>query len=643
MSISAKRFQSWLWLVPLLLVVAALGARGLNADTIWGDEYHSISDAGGFPFEPLTPAQIWNGVASHNPWHTPGYFLILNGWGRLVGWSAPALRALSLLFGLLALAWTYRLGRDRVSPTVGLLAALILGTSATFVYYLHEIRMYVLFIALASFELWAYLRIMRSRREPDRRAWLALFVGAVSMLYIHYFAVLPLMAVGVYHLSLAVQRVHGRLRLHLTARWWRVVGVMLAAGVLFLPWVSVLIDVTGKVTKQVNLRENTLGVIETTSAVLTMFGNGFLLLTLVTAIPALWHPSRRAWRIIALLGLTFAFALAINLWLRVVYYDARARYLFALWPLLALVVAIGLTRLWQMPRLRRVAPLLLGVWLVTGVWGAVDWAHLTHYLEGSDLDFPMNRVAADLKDHAQPGDTVISYLPDDMPAWRYGGVSDYYYRALGLDFRTVERRWEPDGQEAEQIEIIGSLVNDLRVWLAWKSPPSPYALDTFKTALSENYGLCQAHDDPAAGLSLALYTRAAVCCVPDGQTAPVKIDYGSGIALSGSEPLPLAVTDRLPVTLAWSLGANVPLNTYSVGLHVLDAQGKLVAQKDYGLSVQPFLCQSQMLALNNVPPGSYQLTMVVYAWETGQRLTGSVPETNIRAEELPLGTFEKLP
>jgi hypothetical protein len=634
-----KRFQSWLWIVPLLLIVAALGARGLNADTLWGDEYHSISDAGGSPFEPLTPVQIWNGIADHNPWHTPGYFLVLNGWGRLVGWSAPALRALSLLFGLLALAWTYRLGRDLVSPTVGLLAALILGTSASFVYYLHEIRMYILFVALASFELWVYLRIMRARREPDKLAWLALFAGALSMLYIHYFAVLPLMAVGIYHLSLAVRRENGRLRLHCAPRWWKVVGVMVAAGILFIPWMSVLIDVTGKVTKKVNLRAGTLDLPETISVVLTMFGNGFLPLALAMMLPALWRPSRRVWRIIALLGLTFAFALIINLWLQVVYYDARARYLFALWPLLALVAAIGLARLGQMPRLRRLAPLLLGLWLMTGLWGAVDWAHLTHYLEGSDLDFPMNKVAEDLKGRAQPGDTVISYLPDDMPAWRYGGVSDYYYRGLGLDFRTVERRWDAGGQDAEQIEVIGSLVNDLRVWLAWKPTPPPYALDTFKTALSENFGICQAHDDPKAGISLALYTRAAVCCVPDGQAAPVKIDYGSGIALSGVEPLLSSVSDTLPVTLAWSLGPQVPLNTYSVGLHVLDLQGKLVAQKDYGLTVQPFLCQSQSVSLTDVPPGNYQLTLVVYAWETGQRLTGSVPGTNTRAEELPLGTF----
>ena len=73
--------------------------------------------------------------------------------------------------------------------------------------------------------------------------------------------------------------------------------------------------------------------------------------------------------------------------------------------------------------------------------------------------------------------------------------------------------------------------------------------------------------------------------------------------------------------------------------YVLDMQGKLVAQKDYGLTVQPFLCQSQTVSVGDVPPGSYQLTMVVYAWETGQRLTGSVPGTNTRAEELPLGTF----
>lgn len=99
----AGAHRTWLYLVPLLLLTTWLGARGLNADTLWYDEYWSLYDAGIEPHGDRTLAQIWEGVASRNPWHAPGYFMILSGWGRLAGGTPFAGRALSLLFGLLAL------------------------------------------------------------------------------------------------------------------------------------------------------------------------------------------------------------------------------------------------------------------------------------------------------------------------------------------------------------------------------------------------------------------------------------------------------------------------------------------------------------------------------------------------------------
>jgi len=124
--------RAWFWLVPLLLLTTWLGARWLNADAIWHDEYWSLFNAGGAQYGPLTPAQIWERISLYDAPQAPGYYLLLGGWGSLVGWSAFADRALSLLFGVLAVAWAYRLGRDLVSARVGLYAGAVLGTSAFF-------------------------------------------------------------------------------------------------------------------------------------------------------------------------------------------------------------------------------------------------------------------------------------------------------------------------------------------------------------------------------------------------------------------------------------------------------------------------------------------------------------------------------
>jgi len=87
--------RAWWWLVPLLLLTCWLGARKLNDHDIWSDEYHSIADAGGLYAGPQLAIDIWQRLEKRNPWHTPGYFLTLSVWGRLVGWK-PALLAVAI-------------------------------------------------------------------------------------------------------------------------------------------------------------------------------------------------------------------------------------------------------------------------------------------------------------------------------------------------------------------------------------------------------------------------------------------------------------------------------------------------------------------------------------------------------------------
>lgn len=157
---TASRRLTVFLVVLLLLIAAWLGARSLNADAIWYDEYWSIYDAGGAHYGPLSPAQIWERVSGRNPWHAPGYFFLMGAWGSLTGWTAFAARSLSLLVGLLTIAWTYRLGKDIASARVGLSAATLLGTSALYASYLHELRAYTLYTLFTVVTLWAYWKIL---------------------------------------------------------------------------------------------------------------------------------------------------------------------------------------------------------------------------------------------------------------------------------------------------------------------------------------------------------------------------------------------------------------------------------------------------------------------------------------------------
>ena len=234
--------------MPVLLLVAVLGVRSLNADMLWVDEVFSIGNVGGYQGPAYNPLQVWESLSQNSPQHVPGYFFVLGGWAALTGWTAFGLRALSLLFGLLAVAWTYRLGADWMSPRAGLYAALVVGIGAFYLYFTHEVRMYTMIAFLTVFVLWAYSRVIGpgvprrpaasastvpaqfSTYQPNMGYWLAFAVGALALLYTHLFGALVLAAIGLYHLLFVPKN----------RRWWVVVLILGVVGLSILPWLQVL-------------------------------------------------------------------------------------------------------------------------------------------------------------------------------------------------------------------------------------------------------------------------------------------------------------------------------------------------------------------------------------------------------------------
>ena len=135
-------------LVFVLLVAFVLRVINLDTQDIWGDEATSIFRS----HHPL------GGVFSNIEEHPPLYSLILFFWLRLVGTEPFALRLLSVLFGTLAVALVYVLGRRLVSSQVGLIAAALMTLSAFAVYYSQETRMYTLALAITTTSSYLFVR-----------------------------------------------------------------------------------------------------------------------------------------------------------------------------------------------------------------------------------------------------------------------------------------------------------------------------------------------------------------------------------------------------------------------------------------------------------------------------------------------------
>ncbi len=320
-----KRLPLWAWMVPLLLLVMTVAAVQLNRDALWFDEVRTLQKVGGAQYGPaFTPIGIVrHHIAIRDSW-PPLYSLAVGGWGQVAGWSPFAGRLLALYAGLLTVALTYRLGTDLShSARVGLLAAVLLGTSAYHAYYLHEYRGYTLSVGLAVLCLWSYWRVL-----DGHIGYVALLLlSAVALLYTHYITAFLLGGVGVYHLLFAKKN----------RRWWLILGVLGLAAASILPWFGALSNTLG--SEFGDVRGMRAG--NALLAIVRGFGNGLWILLPAALVPTallLRQPNvRLLWTVtLCFIGL----ALAANTRLS---YLVSIRHLVGLAPVIALLAAFGLT------------------------------------------------------------------------------------------------------------------------------------------------------------------------------------------------------------------------------------------------------------------------------------------------------------
>lgn len=619
---------SWLWLVSLMLLTFALGARGLYAAPLWGDERNTILDTfGSWRVEPMpTPAQIWSEVAERNPWHAPGYFILLNLWGRFAGYSELTLRAFSLFAGMLALAWTYRLGCDWFSPRIGLYAAAVLGTSGLFIHYLYHLRVYALFVLLTPLLFWLYFRLIKSEKLRSPVLWIGFTTVTAILLYIHYFAALSLAVIGVYHLLFVPKN----------RRWWKIFGVMMLAGVLFLPWATVLQTGIGRAVEDEDRQSVALNTTEAVNELIYVFSNGVPIFLGVLLVLSLVGGDRKVWRVWFFTLTLLAALLMINTQLKVIVL-AGMRYLLGLWPLLALLVALGLSRLGML------SPAVTAVWMIVGVVNNSTFPFESLLNASANVyKFPWHTVTQPFRQVAQPGDVLVLSMPDD-----YGSIASAtqnmtsFYLDGSLVSSTVVESLTPGLPVENRYDAAQRLIeeqNPLRVWVGYGNQLEASDLDTLHTNLDRSYNMCPM-GLPLESVNFDLYARSQVCCLPD-ESVEALAQFGEGIYLVQMDSLPETATDNLPVILSWAVSENVPSNTYSVALHVLQpGQDAPVAQADYPLPVQIYGCQETVISLADAALGDYELYVIVYAWERGQRLVGEMAN-GTQGERLLLGRFK---
>jgi hypothetical protein len=166
------RTRFWLLMILPLLAVAVRLYR-LPAQSIWFDEGWSAYAA----VQPTLQSAI-----DADPTNPPLYYLLLNLAVRGFGDSEFALRYVSLLLGVLAVPLSYQLACRLFSSSAGMGAAFLVAFSPLMWWASQEARMYTMLAVLVLVAALAWQQLIR---QPTRRAWLALWLSELSLLYAH--------------------------------------------------------------------------------------------------------------------------------------------------------------------------------------------------------------------------------------------------------------------------------------------------------------------------------------------------------------------------------------------------------------------------------------------------------------------------
>jgi len=432
------------WMALVLLGAGLLRFLGLGRESIWLDEATS-----------LIIARL--GLPSLVAWtagdiHPPLYYLTLHFW-LVLGESEFAIRALSVTFGILAVAAGYALARELFDSRIGLLSAVLLGVSPLHIWYCQETRMYSMVTALSLLASWLVVLALKRGRF---RYWLGFVLVSVMALYTHYFAIFVLLVQSLY-------AAHWLRRNRVSRRAWQMwLVAQLAIAVLFLPWVPILYrQVTtgggGWVEKSIG-RPQPSALLDTW----VYFSTGldrhlypallrrlayvlFVVCVLAAGHRLLFHRPRDE--------VLFAF-LYVGVPLGTVWVLSQVkpmysiRYLLPFLPAYCILVALGLDHL--RPRtigLGMVA--LLALMLLVGDWNGwrkqqnPDWRGLASYV----------------LERAQPGDVVLF-----SPRWNQKPF-EYYARgrvAVNMDLPI------PVTVDAAERVVTDIAAHHVRVWLVWE-------------------------------------------------------------------------------------------------------------------------------------------------------------------------------
>ena len=586
-------------LIVIILAMSYVAVTGIGADSIWHDEYRSIYYAGGMSDSPGSPLDAIARASERQTGDGLLYPLLLAVWGRIAGFSVVAARYLSLLFGVLAIAWIYRLASDLHSPSAGLLAAIALGASAFFSVYLHEIGAYSLIVLEVVLLLWLYWLILH--QGPTRLSAFTFLLVLTATLYTSPLAIVSIAALGVYHLLLAPR----------TKSWNLLIVLAIVAEVLFVPWLLTTNSATVKFVEHPAGYSAVGDSFYLLQNIGQAFGNGIWLFWLLPFFSLRWLRGHISLKMLWLVG-TSACAVMLAVY-QVSDLLLHVRYMVHLLPIFALLFGIACALLGKS---RRLIWTILLIWCAAGYLAAPSFSTLFYPPDESKhlrLTFPFAEVLGEINRDAVANDAIALEFP--FHAWAIRGVTDYYLKGSAARYVLTDNLVQGELESQTRIAGFEHFLGDAgRVYFVVDRTVAPSAeLMEYEKILAARYVTCDRLWDTDKVRVDKLAQINALCGPPQTPIA----QFGASVALLDFVHVR---TDDFDVFYSiWS--TEEPMESHSQAIHLWDEDGELLYQIDGALPHGEFAYRIDRIPRGELPASAtIKIQGIVYDWQTGERL-----------------------
>ncbi|MCE2472414.1 MAG: glycosyltransferase family 39 protein, partial [Anaerolineae bacterium] len=145
---------------------------------------------------------------------------LLNIWQKFAGRHLFSEGLLSIFCGIHSIAGACRLASISGNRDIATVAAILTAFVAYLIFYAQLVRMYSLLSLLVAIVAWAYWKAISTAKAPSAWGWALLVVSSAALIYVHYYGIIVLAAIGLYHMLFAAK----------DKRWLQVCAAMIVAG-----------------------------------------------------------------------------------------------------------------------------------------------------------------------------------------------------------------------------------------------------------------------------------------------------------------------------------------------------------------------------------------------------------------------------